>query len=76
MHIKAQGHAVIVDPTGPNTNVEYDTMTCAHCQFVMCVAVGRGPQDAGDFCVKCRSLICPDCAAKKTCKPWLSRRSA
>lgn len=60
---RAQGYAVITDPTAPV--VERDTFTCGHCCRVVIVDPGRDPSTYGGWCGGCTALICPRCEAEK-----------
>lgn len=48
---------------------ECDTFTCAHCQALVHVPVGRGPEAVGGYCRSCDSIICVACADKQVCTP-------
>lgn len=65
--LKAQGKGMIFSP---DPYIEYETMTCAHCQKIMPLAAGQGPKDVGGVCTKCNSVICPECVTKVDCVSW------
>jgi hypothetical protein len=75
---RAYGYLQIVDPLCPRS-VEYDTLTCAHCQRVMVLRPGGVAYRAGDhpprpsigkWCISCASTICARCTASGGCEPW------
>jgi hypothetical protein len=68
MWLRPQGHATIFNPDGPT--VEFDTMTCGHCQRVTQIGPGQRPEDIGGLCKCCFSLICGPCVDKGTCVPF------
>jgi hypothetical protein len=79
---RAGGYATISGPSGlPLTthralvkdrsgNVECDTFTCGHCQFIVHVKPLADAADCGGLCKVCMRLICGPCTAKGTCTPW------
>lgn len=61
--IEARGYATI---TGPRTNIEADTYTCAHCNAVRYLK-SNSPDlvaDEGGICRNCMTRICSNCIAK------------
>ncbi len=65
---KPQGYAVIAHEDGSVS--EWDTFTCAHCQYITRVGAGQAPEDCGGFCRVCMSMICGPCADKGVCLPF------
>lgn len=66
---KAQGYAVITDPSGIK---EADTFSCGHCNAVTHVKPKADPADVGGLCKCCMKLICPNCVGK-SCTPLMKR---
>lgn len=84
MSARATGYAYVVDPDGPR--LEFDTVTCAHCQQVVRVKAGtaatvyfvRRPtgelaEEGGAFCRVCMRAICLNCHETGRCTPWERR---
>jgi hypothetical protein len=65
------GYACISDPESGNR--EYDTFTCAHCQYVVHLPPNKKIEEVGDFCRSCYAVICANCADKKVCSPILKK---
>jgi hypothetical protein len=64
-----QSQRVVVNGTVIDTEVEADTFSCAHCQFVVVVKPFCDAADAGGLCKCCMGLICPHCVDLGTCTP-------
>jgi hypothetical protein len=70
--------------------VEYDTLTCKHCQQVIFVKPGSAQtvylvlnrttqqweEQMGAFCRVCMSPVCLACEALGRCRPWERRLEA
>lgn len=75
------GYATWTDPEQPV--VEYDSITCSHCQRVVFVKPGTAStvyvdletrtEEAGAFCRVCMRPVCLPCCAVGTCRPWEQR---
>ena len=61
------GWACLSDPDQGVT--EWDTFTCAHCQYVTQVKAYAKPEDMGGLCKVCMGLICSKCVGKG-CDPF------
>jgi hypothetical protein len=61
------GYLVINDPDKPL--VEYDTVTCCHCNKVTIIPHRCDPSELGGFCTMCMGYTCKDCA-DKDCTPF------
>lgn len=71
--LRAGGYAVLVDPDSAQPQ-EWDTFTCAHCQFIVNVRPFQGASDAGGHCKICDKNICSACVDRRECRPlakWL-----
>ena len=55
--LKPQGYAVIFDPD--QGNLERDTFTCCHCEYVYHLKPGIPPENQAHFCRTCYKLACP-----------------
>jgi hypothetical protein len=76
--MNAGGYATFI---GPGFTKQADTFTCAHCNKIVMVPIGKHQTDVGGGCWKCldasnplRNMICLPCVAKGTCTPtekWL-----
>lgn len=65
-----KGYMVIVDPAMP-APVEFDTITCAHCNRVV-----RVKKDPGGFCRVCMRALCGPCADLGKCTPFEKKLEA
>lgn len=85
--IRPGGYAIIVDPEAPT--IEFDTVTCNHCQQVVRVKAGSAMtvyymrnaagvlvEEAGAFCRLCMAPICLNCHARGVCVPWEKQMEA
>ncbi len=61
------GYATVV---GPDDSKEFDTISCAHCQFVMHIAKRAEADQLGGFCRMCMKHICGRCADEGSCRPF------
>jgi hypothetical protein len=67
------GCLIITDPDPPRGQAqvrEIDTVTCAHCQFIIQVPPGVSPADLGGWCFRCAAPVCGPCAEAGGCRPW------
>lgn len=64
--MRLDGYAFVVDPEKLQ---EFDTLTCAHCQFVMHIQKRAEADQLGGFCRMCMKHICGRCA-NKGCTPF------
>jgi len=69
---KVQGYAIITDPNAPT--VEFDTITCCHCNIVVRVYPAPAPM-VGGFCRMCMKYTCDACAGKG-CTPFEKKLEA
>ena len=80
--LKPQGYAQILDPDLPR-DVEWDTITCIHCQTVVRVKPGtvatvylvwdgvRWIEEMGAMCARCNKPVCLACHDIGSCPgPW------
>jgi len=82
--LRADGYALIVDPTIGRPIVEYDTIQCGHCQRIVRVKPGTAAtvfllptdvphmhkEEAGAFCGRCMRAICLPCHHAGVCRPF------
>lgn len=82
------GYATLTDPDQPL--VEFDTVTCGHCQRVIRVKPGtaattyllldhqtlRSREEPGAACRVCMRPVCLACCADGRCTPWERRLEA
>jgi hypothetical protein len=61
---------VITDPAMP-APVEFDTLTCEHCNVIV-----RVKTDPGGFCRVCMRAICGRCADFGKCTPFEKKLDA
>jgi len=66
--MRIDGYAFIVDPEAPTK--EYDTLTCAHCQFIMHIEKRADAENLGGFCRMCMRHICARCVDAGVCEPF------
>jgi len=80
--MKVHGYATIVEPE--KRIVEFDVLTCHHCQRQIFVKPRTGAtvylrynrrthmwrEDAGSFCRQCMEPVCLSCHVLGTCTPW------
>ncbi len=77
---RPQGYATIFEPS---SNIEYDTITCKHCQRIVRVKPGTGStvyllfddqghvtEEMGAFCRHCMAPVCLPCDDVGRCIPW------
>jgi hypothetical protein len=69
---KRAGYATLV---GPGYQYEADTVTCCHCNSAWYVRSSNPAikADPGGWCRMCMKAICPKCADKGGCKPFLRK---
>jgi hypothetical protein len=65
---RPHGFGIIVEPDRPT--IEFDTVTCAHCNCFFRVKPREDPTNAGGFCRQCMDYLCGPCADKGTCTPF------
>ena len=65
---RAGGYALTEGPAGVVD--EHDTFRCNHCGGHHEAPVGKAPFD---FCQVCMSYLCPPCASKPGCRPFMAR---
>lgn len=65
--LKPGGYAIAHDFDG--RAVEFDTMTCAHCNSVKHIPARSAEKDLVGFCRCCMKPICQQCVGK-TCTPF------
>lgn len=65
---RPQGYIIITDPDAPT--VEFDTITCAHCNRIVIVKPKEDPASLGGFCGMCTKYICSACNAQGSCTPF------
>ena len=71
---KPQGYAVTYEPGKPD--VEEDTMTCCHCNFVFFLKPYQDPAEVGGFCRLCMMHTCTKCADNGGCEPFEKKLEA
>lgn len=64
---KRKGYGVWSGTNGIDRDLEQDTITCAHCNKVIFIEVGKAPPGGG--CRKCGGMICDACVDLGVCKP-------
>lgn len=82
MWLKPQGYARIENPTPSKVNLdglqcveaqegtlEFDTMSCGHCNRIIHVRARQRPEDIGGLCKHCMRCICPQCVDRGNCDP-------
>lgn len=62
---------LIIEDRSDNTQQEFDTLSCKHCQAV--IILKREEAEQGGFCMQCMAPLCMTCAAKKACVPFLKQ---
>lgn len=60
------GYAVLTDGEGV---IEFDTLSCAHCQRIAHLKAKQRPEDVGGLCYGCMKPICPKCVDTGVCDP-------
>lgn len=65
---RSGGYGVISEPG--KKDVEFDSVTCAHCNRVVLIRAGIDPAQLGGFCRACMRHICGPCADLGRCTPW------
>lgn len=65
---RPHGFGIITDPGG--ATIEFDTVTCNHCNIIFRVSPKHDPSEAGGFCRCCMEFICGPCADNGTCRPF------
>jgi len=66
---RPQGNlSIFMEEDGETRN--YDTFTCAHCQYITVVKPRMDPADMGGLCKQCMGLICRACVAYGQCTTW------
>ena len=63
-----RGYALTVEPG--KSDIEEDTLTCAHCNSVVFLKARQNPADAGGFCRLCYRNVCGPCADLGSCTPF------
>lgn len=62
----------LVDDTSGG-RVESETFTCNHCNHLVEIPHKAPPDEAGGICYQCYALICPACARKRECTPFMKK---
>lgn len=52
------GHSMIFSP---DPIIEYDTITCGHCQKVTILESAISLDSILKFCIKCKKYVCIEC---------------
>lgn len=68
---QSRGLLVISDPSLGKR--QFDTFTCTHCNSIKAIDVGRSASDMGGWCYQCAKAICPGCAGKPECTPFMKK---
>jgi hypothetical protein len=64
------GYVMVDNRASGGTLVEYDTVSCRHCQAV--VKVTRGQRE-GFYCMHCGGPVCRHCGTLGSCTPFMKK---
>ena len=66
--MKISGYATIISPEQPV--VEFDSVQCAHCQYITLIQSRNDIAEKLGFCLMCMQHLCGPCADLGTCTPF------